>query len=163
MKWSSLAVAIAAGLLVAGWASAQESTAKAEALAVAETARLVQQTRQEKGLRKLGLIRDDRLRGQACARATRGDESATIVSGFFREKVGTMSVVLYSTSDPSQPAPAMLDWAGDKARSEQPDWTRFAVGVCFMHTAKYPEGRYWVCASKYLGAVKTFFFRFVWD
>jgi len=129
-----------------------------------EVASLMQQTQQQAKVPKLRRIRDDRLREQACQRAEQGDDSATVVSGFFKEKVGTVSCALYSTSDPSQAPSKVLDWA---ARSVEPDrnWTahRFAVGVCFKRTERHPEGRYWVCVSKYLGTLKSFFYSFVWD
>ncbi len=80
------------------------------------------------------------------------------------DKVGTISYVLYSTSDPNQPPAELLKWASRKSDEEQLGWKaqRLAVGVCFIQDTKYPEGRYWVCTSKYLGAIKSFFYMFVW-
>jgi hypothetical protein len=166
MRRGSSAAAILAGmvLLCSGSASGQQSASKEENAAADQIARLVERTRQQSGVPRLRRISDSRLRVQACERAERGDDSAAIGSGFFREKVGTTSYVLYSIADPTQPSPELLEWAGQKAESER-DWTahRFAVGVCFKRTAQHPEGRYWVCAAKYLGAIKSFFYSFVWD
>ena len=167
MKWTrSTKMAVVAGLLLfcSNWTSGQQAAPIAENAAADQIAIQVQQVRQQSGLPKLRRIHDARLRAQACDRAEHGDESITITTGFFREKVGTTSCLLYSTSDPQRASPKLIEWAEEKTESER-DWTarRLAVGVCFRRTAEHPEGRYWVCAAKYLSAIKSFFYGFVWD
>jgi hypothetical protein len=151
-------------LSFSAWASGQQPASLPENVAADQIVKLVQQSRQQIGLAKLGRIRDARLTSQACKRADKDDDSETVLGGFVGEKVGTMSCLSYSTSDPSLQSAKLLEWATRKDE-EQDRWTarRLAVGVCFRRTANHPEGRYWVFASKYLGAIRTFFYRFVWD
>ncbi|MGO9167184.1 MAG: hypothetical protein ACLP56_09950 [Candidatus Sulfotelmatobacter sp.] len=151
---------LTATLLLVIWqvAAAEQAPSEKERAAADVVAKIVQRTRRQHGLSKLRRISDKHLRELACERAGRGDESATIENGFSADKVGTISYVLYSTSSPDQPSAELLDWVSRKPDEEQLGWEahRFAVGVCFVRDTKHPEGRYWVGASKYLGAIKSF-------
>ncbi|MGA9529479.1 MAG: hypothetical protein WBS24_15295 [Terriglobales bacterium] len=152
-------------LLVSQMAVGEQAPSEKERMAAYMIAKTVEQARQQHRLSKLRRISDGHLRELACGRAAKGDESAMIEDGTSMDKVGTISYVLYSTSDPNQPPPELLEWASRKSDEEQLGWKahRLAVGVCFIRDTKHPEGRYWVCASKYLGAIKSFFYMFVWS
>jgi len=85
--------------------------------------------------------------------------------GSSSDKVGTLSIVRYSTANPQEPSAKLLEWATLKPEQEMGDSDahRFAVGVCHVQNANHPEGRYWICAAKYMGAIKSFFYAFVWE
>ncbi len=152
-------------LVISQIAAAEQAPSDKEKAAANVIAKIVQRTRRQHGLSKLRRISDRHLRELACERAGQGDESATTENGTSMDKVGTISYVLYSTSSPDQPALQLLEWASRKPDEEQLGWKahRFAVGICFIRDTKHPEGRYWVGASKYLGAIKSFFYMFVWE
>ena len=91
--------------------------------------------------------------------------SEGISEGSSLDKVGTLSIVRYSTANPQEPSAKLLEWATLRPEKEMGglEAHRFAVGVCYVQNAKHPEGRYWISAAKYMGAVKSFFYAFVWE
>jgi hypothetical protein len=166
MMDSRLRACLAAALiLVSQIAIAEQTSAERERAAADDVARIVQQVRRQNGLSKLRRIRDQQLRTETCERGKHDDESASIAGGSSWNKAGTISYVRYSTSNPQEPSPKLLEWAARKDSEEQAGWRahRFAVGICFIQDARHPEGRYWICVSKYLGAIKSFFYMFVWE
>ena len=142
---------------------AQESVAAKEKTAANKVATFIEQVRQQNSLPKLRRIGDKHLRADACGRAMRGeklrDRSAT---PFGPEKVGTLSTFWYSTLDPNQPPPELLEWAkGPDAKYEQPH--RFAVAVCLFTTSDGAEQRYWVDVGTYMSAIKSILVAPMWD
>jgi len=91
--------------------------------------------------------------------------SERISEGSSQDKAGTLSIVRYSTANPREPSAKLLEWATLKPEQEMGASTphRFAVGVCYVQNAKHPEGRYWICAGKYMSAIKSFFYAFLWE
>ena len=123
-----------------------------------KVATLVAEARRQNGLPKLKRIDDPHLRADACERAQRNDVRTWV--GAVGGRVGYISGVAYSTTDPSQPVPELLSFA---TRKEHWEAHRFAVGVCFVQTAQSPAGRYWVDVESYMGAIQTFFQRPFWS
>jgi hypothetical protein len=135
-------------------ASAQQSAAAAEKGAADSVSSLVTERRLHGGLSKLRRIEDPHLRANACERAQRDDTRTW--EGVSGAKAGYISGVAYSTADPVQSIPELLSFA---TRKEHWEAHRFAVGVCFVRTSEYPEGRYWIDVASYISAVATFFER----
>jgi len=157
---------IAAALLsAASIAAAQQSPAEKEKAASEQVATVVRQARRDHRLSHLWRISDKRLRKSACQLAAADDLSDRISTGSSLDKVGTLSIVRYSTPNPQEPSAKLFEWATQKPAQEMGGDTahRFAVGVCYVQNAKHPEGRYWVCAANYMGAIKSFFYAFVWE
>jgi hypothetical protein len=154
-------------LSVASVAAAQQSTAEKEKAAADEVAKIVRQTRREHQLSHLWRISDRRLRKSACQSAAADDLSEGVSWGSSSDKVGTLSIVRYSTANIQEPSAKLLEWATLRPAREMEiggsEAHRFAVGVCYVQNAKHPEGRYWICAAKYMGAIKSFFYAFVWE
>lgn len=151
----------------------QTSVSKAkERRAEEEVAELVETLRQQRGLPSLRRISDPHLREDACESAKRGKgrglfyfppgSTNLIVSEGILGDVGNLSTISYMALDPSQPSPELQTWATlSSYQASEPH--RFGVGVCFVSTPQYPEGTYWIDVGYYMGAIKTFFYRFVWD
>jgi hypothetical protein len=149
---------IAAGLLVVSQiAVGQQPPSEKEKAAADVIAKIVQQTRQQRRLSKLGRIEDKQLRADACKRAQEDD--ARTWEGAFSGKVGSISGVAYATTDPGQPVPELVSFA---VRKEHWEAHRFAVGVCFVKTSEYPAGEYWIDVNSYMSAIEAFFQRPFW-
>jgi hypothetical protein len=158
-------VILAAVILMVGITAAQQPREVKEKAAGNEIATVVRQTRREHGLSHLWRISDGNLRKSACQLAAADSLSEGISDGSSLDKVGTISIVRCSTANPQEPSANLLEWAMRKPAQEEGGWVahRFAVGVCYVQSAKHPEGRYWICAAKYMGAIKSFFYAFVWE
>jgi hypothetical protein len=156
----SLAVVI---VLASQTALAQQPVSAKENAAANAVARLVEQAREQNGLPKLRRIDDRHLRKDACHRATKGDKSLGQSTGIGPpEKVGMLSALWYSTLDPGQLPPELLEWAkGPGLQYEQPH--RFAVGVCLVSTADHPDERYWIDVGTYMSAIKSILNLPTWD
>ena len=141
----------------------QQSIPKKEKAAGDAVARLVEQIRRENGIPKLRRIEDRYLRPDACRRATRNDKVPGQTAGIGPpEKVGMLSVFWYSTVDPGQPPPELVQWAkGPAPQYEQPH--RFSVGVCLISTPEYPEQRYWIDIGTYMSALRSLLNVPTWD
>jgi hypothetical protein len=144
-------------LVVSQIAVAEQPPSEKERAAADVIARVVQQTRQQRGLSKLGLIEDTQLRADACKRAQRDD--AGTWEGAISGKVGSICGVAYSTTDPSHPVPELLFFA---VRKEHWEAHRFAVGVCFVQTSAYPAGKYWIDVGSYMSPIEAFVQRLFW-
>jgi hypothetical protein len=150
----------------------QTSVSKAkEKKAEEEVAKLVETLRQQEGLPSLRRIGDPHLRENACESAKRGKGTGSlyplgptkiwIPSGILGD-VGNLSTFSYMALDPSETSPELQTWATQATYfSSTP--ARFAVGACFASTTEHPEGTYWIDVGYYMGTIKTFFYRFVWD
>lgn len=150
----------------------QSSIPNKEKKAQQEVIKLVEVLRQQKGLPRLSEIEDRHLREDACESAKRGKgrglfyfppgSTNLIVPDGILGDVGNLSTISYMALDPSQPSPELQTWATlSSYQASEPH--RFGVGVCFVSTPQYPEGTYWIDVGYYMGAIKTFFYRFVWD
>jgi hypothetical protein len=118
---------------------------------------LVQQVRSQNKLPELERIEGPNLRAEACARAQTGATSwKTSSAVVVRNGAVTLSRISYSTPDAAHQVPELLSWA---ARNERGEPRRFAVGICFVRSAKDPEGRYWIEVLTYMGATKSLFYR----
>jgi hypothetical protein len=144
-------------------AAAQQPVSVKEKSAEEAVAKFVEQVRIQNGLARLRRIKDGHLRQDACHRAREGNKSHGQSTGIGPpEKVGTLSVLWYSTLDPSQPPPELLAWAkGPGPQWEQPQ--RFSVGVCLVTTTVDPSERYWVDVGTYMGAIKSLLNLPTWD
>lgn len=154
----SLSVVFAPKLLLA------QSVAARERAAADSVAKVIENVRSQNGLPKLRRIRDKHLRADACRRAIRGeklrDRNATPFGP--SEKVGTLDTLWYSTLDPNQPPPELLEWArGPDRRYEQPH--RFAVGVCLTGMSGSAEQRYWIDVGTYMSAIRSILNMPTWD
>ena len=154
----SLAVIFSAHVLLA-----QESLGAKERAAADTVAQLIARCRAQNGLPKLRRIKDGHLEAEARRRAKQGDKSIGNSDGIGPpEKVGTLSAIWYSTLDPDQPPPELLDWAkGPGQQYEQPH--RFAVGVCFVVASEHSEQRYWIVVGTYMSAIKSMLNIPTWD
>ena len=141
----------------------QQPLSVKEKAAANAVAKLVEESRKEKGLPKLRRISDHHLQQDACDRARKGDQSSGQSTGIGPpEKVGMMSALWYSTLDPNQPPPELLKWGkGPGPRYSQPH--RFAVGVCVVSTPEHPEKRYWIDVGTYMGAIESLLNAPTWD
>ncbi len=154
----SLAVVLSSHVLLA-----QESLGAKERAAADTVAQLIARCRAQNGLPKLRRIKDGHLEAEARRRAKQGDKSLGKSDGIGPpEKVGTLSAIWYSTLDPDQPPPELLDWAkGPGQQYEQPH--RFAVGVCLVVASERSEQRYWIVVGTYMGAIKSMLNIPTWD
>jgi hypothetical protein len=161
-KFCSMSLA-AAIVFASQTALAQQPVSVKEKAAANAVARFVEQARQQNGLPKLRRIEDRQLRKDACHRATKGDKSLGQSTGIGPpEKVGMLSALWYSTLDPGQLPPELLEWAkGPGPQYEQPH--RFAVGVCLVSTAEQSQERYWIDVGTYMSAVKSILNMPTWD
>ena len=141
-------------------ALAQEALGAKERAAADTVAQLIARSRAQNGLPKLRRIKDGHLQAEACRRAKDGDKSLGDSTGIGPpEKVGTLSAMWYSTLDPDQPPPELLNWAkGPGQQYEQPH--RFAVGVCLVIAS---EQRYWIVVGTYMSAIKSMLNIPTWD
>lgn len=142
---------------------AQQSVSGREKYAADTVAKFIETARKHNGLPKLRRIRDRHLRVDACQRAAQGDQSLGQSSGIGPpEKVGTLSALWYSTLDPNQPPPELLEWAkGPEQKYEQPH--RFAVGVCLVSVSGGAEQRYWIDVGSYMSAIESILNIPTWD
>jgi hypothetical protein len=156
-------LALAGLLLTVSAAFAQRSIADEERSALDAVARLVAQARKQAGLPKLRRIRDRYLRPDACRRAARNDKSPGQTTGIGPpEKVGMLSAFWYSTLDPNQPPPELIQWAKrPPPQYEQPH--RFSVGVCLVRRSGDPEQRYWIEVGTYMSAIESLLNIPTWD
>jgi hypothetical protein len=164
--WQFVELCVFAALLIgASTTAAQQPPAEKEKAAADEVAKVVRQSRREHHLSHLWRISDGQLGKAACNLAAADDMSERISNGSSTDKAGTLSIVRYSTANPQEPSAKLFEWATQKPEQEMGGSTahRFAVGVCYVQNAKHPEGRYWICAAKYMGAIKSFFYAFVWE
>jgi hypothetical protein len=154
----SLAVIFSAHVLLA-----QESLGVKERAAADAVAQFIVRSRAQNGLPKLRRIKDGHLEAEARRRAKQGDKSLGASDGIGPpEKVGTLSAMWYSTLDPAQPPPELLDWAkGPGQQYEQPH--RFAVGVCLVIASEHSEQRYWIVVGTYMSAIKSMLNIPTWD
>jgi len=150
-------------VLASQGALAQRSVSDMEKSAADTVAKFIETARKHNDLPKLRRIRDGHLRVDACQRAARGDKSLGQSSGIGPpEKVGTLSALWYSTSDPNQPPPELLEWAkGPEPKYEQPH--RFGVGICLVSASGGAEQRYWIDVGTYMSAIKSILNIPTWD
>jgi hypothetical protein len=141
----------------------QQSVSEREKAAGDAVAKFVKRVRGENGVPKLRRIEDRYLRPDACRRATRNDKLPGQTTGIGPpQKVGMLSVFWYSTLDPNQPPPELLQWAkGPAPQYEQPH--RFSVGVCLMSISGDSEQRYWIEVGTYMSAIKSLLNIPTWD
>ena len=164
MATKALSMSLACWIVLApGGMSAQNSAAAKERTAADGVARFVERVRSDDGLPYLRRIEDGHLRQDACRRATKGDKSGGHSTGIGPpEKVGMLAVFWYSTRDPNERSPDLAEWIkGPGPQYEQPH--RFAVGVCVVSATGPSEERYWVEIGTYMSAIKSLFYRPVWD
>ena len=144
-----------------------------ETKAEEDIVKVLEATRQQKGLPRLRRIHDPRLREDACESAKRGRGTGSLYlpgttkvmlpSGLLGD-VGNLSTFSFTTANPNQLSPELQIWATQQTYySEAPQ--RFGVGVCFVSTTEHPEGTYWIDIGYYMSAIKTFLYRatFMWD
>jgi len=149
-------IAMGLGVVLASHVAwAQESLGAKERAAADTVAQFIARSRAQNGLPKLRRIKDGHLQAEACRRAKQGDKSLGDSTGIGPpEKVGILSAMWYSTLDPDQPPPELLDWAkGPGQQHEQPH--RFAVGVCLVIASEHSEQRYWIVVGTYMSAIKS--------
>jgi hypothetical protein len=73
-----------------------------------------------------------------------------------------LSVFWYSTFDPNQPPPELLQWAkGPLLQYEQTH--RFSVGVCLVRKPENAEQRYWIEVGSCMSAIKSLLNAPTWD
>jgi hypothetical protein len=139
--------------------SAQPSISIREKDAADAVAKLVLEERRQAHLSKLHRIEDPGLRADACERARQGNVR-TWEGPSSHGKVGIISGVEYSTSDPRQPLPELLSFA---TRKEHWEAHRFGVGVCLLNTTTEASVRYWITIASYEGAFKSLLDHLWWD
>jgi hypothetical protein len=159
----SVSMSLACAIALASQVGAQQAASTKEKVAADSVAKFVEQVRDQNGLSKLRRIEDLHLREDACRRATKGDKSPGKSTGIGPpEKVGMLSVLWYSTIDPNQPAPELVDWT-KRSQSWGGEPHRFAVAACLAAATEHSEERYYLDIGTYMSAIKSFFYRAVWD
>jgi|SRR5579864_646871 len=154
---SAVGVFLSVLLFTAQATRAQQSEAAMEKQASDTVANLVQQISSQNKLSELKRIEDPFLREDACARAAKGATNWETGTGVFvRNGAISLTHIAYSTSDPGHSAPQIESWVKE---SDPRGPRRFAVGVCLVHTAETPEGKYWIEIGTYKGATQSFFYR----
>jgi hypothetical protein len=155
---------VLAGVVIASQSAfGQQSISEKETAAGDAVAKLIERVRRENGIPKLRRIKDRYLRPDTCRRATRNDKVPGQTTGIGPpEKVGMLAVFWYSTLDPNQPPPELLQWAkGPAPQYEQPH--RFSVGVCLTSEPEDAEQRYWIEVGTYMSAIKSLLNTPTWD
>ena len=163
VRRASLAVALGLILASSSGAAQQHPPSGKEKQAAEIVAKLVEQTRSQNKLPRLRHINDHYLQGDICSRAAKGDGSNKGQSTGIGppEKVGMLSVLWYSTSDPNRLTPELEELAkGPAHQYEQP--RRFAVAVCLSTTSNHEE-RYWIEVGTYMSAVKSLLNAATWE
>jgi len=141
---------------------AQHSVSVSEKKVADEVAGIVQRVREQNRLPKLARIDDRQVWEDACSRAKMGSSPRGQRYGATGDKVGTLSVLWYSTLSPGQSQPELMQFAkGPDAEYKQPH--RFSVGVCFDSKDGNAQAKYWIEVRMYMGTIKSFFYRAVWD
>jgi hypothetical protein len=128
---------------------------------------LVEAIRRQNGLREFGVIRDSKLRQDACESAkgdkeygrSSADDAGIVVYPFDRvDDVGNLSTFSYTTSNPGQLPHELQVWT-TKPTYDDEALHRLGVGVCFVRTLQHPDGVYGIDIGYYMGAAKTFLYR----
>jgi len=158
--WKGWIVVASFLMLIQFGALAEQPLSPEEEAAANVVARFVEQSRREKGLPKLRRISDHRLRRDACERAKKDDKTTGQADGFAGEKVGTISAFWYSTEDPTQVPPELVEFATTQKWSEA---HRFAVGICLLSASGEHHLRYWVDVGTYMTAFRSLLNVPTWD